>query len=383
MLSASIHKSVYLGVHVIEVASCNSYNHIYLQLKVYASRRLSHSADLTYKGYNCAPDGTAPDMTVTNLLISTVVLTVALTTLALIMVAPKLYRKVTSRVERGNQWYSFFWAASFIASFCNMAVVSWEVTVSVAIATDPFPQNMSNRYTVKVVMIFLLVLLDFLVAICIIPKNEKFPIPSLAYVLSFPLCCTFCCCTWWCCRSCHNSKQLRSKWIQSLALTNLLFFTQLIALSALPTILWVVLFPTQTLANITSLTAGIFCTTALIALLIRNTGQLMCSGGCNRDNCYRSLMHLLPILMVALFLAIMIISSYLYIKLITSGVDPNQVGGFIATFLPSAILTIIGWFVTKGKFIKQMFPQESNSTRNSSQVEPPTEQTPLNASINV
>ena len=94
-------------------------------------------------------------------------------------------------------------------------------------------------------------------------------------------------------------------------------------------------------------------------------------------------MQLLPILMVALFLAIMIISSYLYIKLITSGVEPNQIGGFIVTFLPSAILTIIGWFVTKGKFIKQMFPQESNSTRSNSQVEPPNERTPLNASINV
>ena len=178
-------------------------------------------------------------------------------------------------------------------------------------------------------------------------------------------------------------QELHSKWIQSLALTSLLLFTQLIALSALPTILWVFLFPTQTLANITSPTAAIFCTTALIALLLRNTGQLMCSGGCNRDNCYRSLMQLLPILMVALFLAIITISSYLYIKLITSGVEPNQIGGFIVSFLPSAILTIIGWFVTKSKFIKQMFPQESNSTRNRSQVEPPTERTPLNATTNV
>ena len=360
--------------------------YIYLQLKVYASTRWSHSADLTYKGYNCspdvtAPDETAPDTTVTNLLFSTVVLTVALTTIALFRVAPKLYQKVTSRVERGNQWYSFFWAASFIASLCNMAVVPFE-GMGLVIATVIFPQNVS-QYTVKVVMICLLILLDFLVAICIIPKTAEFPIPTLAYILSFPLCCTCCCCSRCCCRFCHHSKQLRSKWIQSLALTNLLLFTQLIALSALPIILWVFLFPTQILANITLFTAAIFCATALIALPLRNTGQLMCSGGCRRDNCHRNLMQLLPILMVVLFLAIMAISSYLYIKLISSGVDPNQIGGFIVTFLPSAILTIIGWFVTKGKFIKQMFPQESNSTRNRSQVEPPTERTPLNASINV
>ena len=106
----------------------------------------------------------------------------------------------------------------------------------------------------------------------------------------------------------------------------------------------------------------------------------MCSGGCRRDNCYHGFMQPLPILMVALFLAIMVISCYLYIKLIATGVESNQIG-FIISFLPSAILTIIGWFVTKGKFLKLMFPQESNPTRNSSQVDPPTEQTPLNASM--
>ena len=321
-----------------------------------------------YKGYNCVPD-----MAVT--LISTVVLTVALTTIALIMVAPKLYQKVTARVERGNHWYSFFWAASFITSLWNMAVVSFE---GLAIATVIFSQN-----NIKLTIVCLLILLDLLVAICIIPKTAEFPIPSLAYILSFPLCCTCCCCTWCCCRSCHNSKQLRSKWIQSLALTSLLLFTQLIALSALPMTLWAFIFSTQTLANITLFTAAIFCATALIALLLRNTGQLMCSGGCNRDNCYSGFMELLPNLMVTLFLAIMVISSFLYIKLISSGVDTNQVGGFIVTFLPSAILTIIGWFVTKGKFVKQMFPQESNSARNRSQVEPPTEQTPFSALANV
>ena len=341
---------------------------------MYASTR-SHSADLQYKGYNCEHD-----VTVTNLLIITLVLTVALTTVAVIRVAPKLYWKITSRVaEGGNQWYSFFWAASFITSLCNLVVVPFE-GVGLATAVAVGPQNMALWYIIKVIMGCLLIFLDFLVAICIIPKSAEFPIPSLAYILSFPLCCTCCCCSWCCCR---HSKQLRSKWIQTVALTSLLVFTQIIAMSALPTILLVFLLPTQTLASITSFTAAIFCATALIALLLRNTGQLTCSGGCRRDDCYHGFMQLLPISMVALFLAIMVISCYLYIKLITTGVDPNQIGGFIVSFLPSAILTIIGWFVTKGKFIKQIFPQESNPTRNSSQVDPPTERTPLNPSINV
>ena len=208
---------------------------ITLQLKVYASTQWSHSADLTYKGYNCVSES---DASVTNLLITTVVLTVALTTIALIWMAPKLYQKVTTRVERGNQWYSFFWAASFIASLWNIVAVAGE-GFGLAMALGPLPYSVPYLYTVKVVMICLLVLLDFLVAICIIPKSGEFPIPSLVYILSIPLCCMCCCCTWWRCTCCQHSQQLRSKWIQSLALTNLLLFTQLIALSALPTILWV------------------------------------------------------------------------------------------------------------------------------------------------
>ena len=64
-------------------------------------------------------------------------------------------------------------------------------------------------------------------------------------------------------------------------------------------------------------------------------------------------------------------------------IETNQVGGFIASFLPSAILTIIGWFVTKGNVFKQTLPQESDSTNNTSQVDPPTEKTPLIVSPNV
>ena len=122
------------------------------------------------------------------------------------------------------------------------------------------------------VVILILLIFDFLVVICI-PKSAEFPIPSIAYIVPFPLCCTCCC----------SRKQSRSKWIQTVAPTSLLLFTQFIALSAFPTILWAFVFPIQTLAVITFFGATIFCMTALIAVLIRNIGQITCSGRC-RDN---------------------------------------------------------------------------------------------------
>ena len=339
-----------------------------LQLEVYASTQQSRSswtaADFKYKGYSC--DSNYNVVTGKIVPISIYVLTVALTTIALIKVAPKLNEKLASQIESNNQSYkvySFFWASSFVASVCNVALLLFESIVF-------FP----SYWFIKIPIMCFLILLDILVAICI-PKTAEFPIPYLAYILSFPLCCT--CCCWSCC---HRSKQLRSKWIQTLALTSLLLFTQFIALSSLPTILWAFVFPVQTLSVTTLFAAAIFCVIALIAVLLRNIGQITCSRRC-RDNC--SILQPLLILMVTLFLAIIILSSYIYIKF-TSGFETNQVGGFIASFLPSAILTVIGWFVTKDKFFIQTLSRENGSTRNRSQLDFPTElTTAINAQVNV
>ena len=295
--------------------------------------------------------------------VSIAVLTVALTTAVLIKMGPKVYQNVASQCHNSAS-YSFFWAASFVASVCNIALLSYEILTFYL-----------EILIIKIAMMCLLLVLDILVTICI-PKSTEFPVPKLAYIFSFLLCCS--CCCFICCVCSRHSRQLYSKWIQTLALTSLFIFAQFIALSALPTIIWAFVFPIQTLAVIAFFVAALFCMTALIALLLRNIGQVACSRRCLGS---WSIMQLLLIPMVLLFLAIVILSFYLYLQC-TSGIKTNQVGGFIASFLPSAILTIIGWFVTKGNVFKQMLPQESDSTSNTLQVDPPTEETPLIASSN-
>ena len=96
--------------------------HTYLQFKVYASTQQSRSswnaADLKYQGYYNSCDS---DWTLVPVLVTTAVLIVALTTIALSKATPKIYQKVALHVKRGNQWYSFFWVASFMKSLCNFA----------------------------------------------------------------------------------------------------------------------------------------------------------------------------------------------------------------------------------------------------------------------
>ena len=370
---------------------------------MYASTQKSRShwtaADFKYEGYICEFDSTLGA-----LFVSIAILTVVLTTLALIKAAPKLYEKLCVRIgptdNRNEHWYSFFWAASFMATVCNIYAL-WEVLYGLIyiLYFEQHRHEYFRIYVIKVVILSLLILLDILVACCI-PKHKEFPIPKLAYILSFPLCCTFCCCSCHCHtkesssekdseeqklkerqpqhskKQCSKkqhpnklcSKELRSKWIQTLVLSSLFLFTQIVALSALSTILWTFIFPIRLLAAISFLAAGIFCATALIALLLRNIGQITFSKKCcslkdmscgsSKAKCWSILQPPLLILMVTLFLAIVILTFYVHIKFITSGIEMNQVGGFIFTFLPSAILTVIGWFVSKGKFIEQLFSQE-------------------------
>ena len=333
---------------------------------MYASTKRSrlnwNAADFQYKGYSC---GTAYDVTLQILLLIISILTVALTTIALTMAAPKLYQKVASNAEKDNQWYSFFWAASFMASLWIIAVLVWEI-LAVAVTDIPtiihlYMYNIRNMVITKLAIMVVFLIVDILVACCIISKSEKeeIPVPMVVYLLSFPLCCT-----------CFCNKDMRSKWIQSLALSSLLLFTQLVALSALPTIMWAFVFPIQGLAVITFFAAAIFCMTALIALLIRTIGHI-------KDN--QNLMQLLLLPVVILFLVVVILTIYIYITYITSGIKTNQVGS-IVSFLASVTLTIIGWFVTKGKFLEQLFSQENDSTRSKPQGNPSTERAPLNAS---
>ena len=210
--------------HICVVISCNAYSPCSSRC-MQVLNKAAHPGLLqissTYKGYSCDSNVLTGS--------SIYVLIVALTTIALIKVAPKLNEKLASQIESSNQSYkvySFFWASSFVASVCNVALLLFESIFFLGYIFSP------SYWIIKVPMMFFLILLDILVAICI-PKTAEFPIPYLAYILSFPLCCTCCCCS--CCR---RSKQLRSKWIQTLALTSLLLFTQFIALSSLPTILW-------------------------------------------------------------------------------------------------------------------------------------------------
>ena len=306
-------------------------NCIPLQLKVYARaftvRECWGQQDYQYKGYS------STGYSFHALLYSIYCVVLGLITMLLVHLGPEWYRKATARVERGDQWYSFFWALSFVATLCNTAVIACEIYIAVR--------------TRQVLMFgFPIILLFDLVLACCIRKYPAFPIPR---ILTFLCACSRC------------SVTLQSKLAQTLALWNLLMLIHFVAVSALPTLLWMLVLPVQILAVIALVVTTIFFVTALIAFVIKNSPMLQRRKTC-RENCR----VFIPVVSVGLFLALVILASAFYINLINTGVDPNNLAKFIAYFFPSVILTIVGWFVTKGKLFNKLFQPPGESKRNTS-----------------
>ena len=306
-----------------------------MQLKVYAStlsvRESWSQQDYQNKGYIITNEYKNPVIVYT--MYSTVL---GLITALLVFLLPEWYRKATIQVERGDQWYSFFWALSFVATLCNAAVIICE-----------FRGISTFRINLIVFPLMLVVIVLDLIIASVIRKDPAFPIPKALTFLT--LFCT-CCCCW--------SVTSRLKLAQTLALWNLLTFIHFVTISTLPTILWMFVLPIQILAVTALLVTTVFFATALIALVIKDTPVLY-----RRITCRGSWRALLPMVSIGLFLALVIQASVFYIKLTNTGVDQNNLSKFIASFIPSATLTIVGWFVTNKVFNS---PDKSNQNERAS-----------------
>ena len=123
-----------------------------------------------------------------------------------------------------------------------------------------------------------------------------------------------------------------------MAIWNILASVHFPAWTMVPIILHIFVLPLQTLSVLALCVTTIFCVITLTALLIRKSSMRMIIS---------------QVILIQIFLALVIAIAALYLSFVNNGVQANSIGGFIASFFPSAILTIIGWFVMKGKLCNQ------------------------------
>ena len=183
-------------------------------------------------------------------------------------------------------------------------------------------------------------------------------VPKLVVILSSVFCCMFLC-------SKHN--QLQETLFHLLALWNLI---HLLSLGVLPTMIWAFVLPLRIISLITSIWAILFCLTAAVAVFIYsissigNTSQRQQSG----INQCCSICHVFCLVAIPpLFLVILVLGTVIYLRLIMTSIDATTVAGIIASFLPTAALTIIGWVVSGRVLIGVSVEGESASQDTSHQ----------------
>ena len=340
--------------------------------------------------------------------------------------APVCYKYVVEKADnQKNQWYFFFWAASFVASVCNVAILVLEIL-------DLSDVGLVYRFHIaKLVLEPSFCLLDLVLAICIIesesgcstqqqareppastqqepeppastqqapeppaskqqepesptstqqepePPTSKqqasesqnltpkvLQVPKLAVILSSVLCCTFPC------RKHINQETL----VRLLGLWSLMLFIHLLSLAVLPTVTWAFVLPLRIISLITSIGAIVFCLTAAVAVFIYSISSISISSqpqqsGINK--CCSICRVLCLVAIPPLFLVILVLGTVIYLRLVMTSIDTTSVAGIIASFIPTAALTVIGWVVGgrvlvggvggEGEGASQGTPNQSNS----------------------
>ena len=141
------------------------------------------------------------------------------------------------------------------------------------------------------------------------------------------------------------SKRNQETLVRLLALWSLMLFIHLLSLAVLPTMVWAFVLPLRIISLITSIWAILFCLTAAVAVFIYSISSISISSQNGINKCCSICRVFCLVAIPPLFLAILVLGTIIYLRLIMTSIDTTSVAGIIASFLPTAALTIIGWLV--------------------------------------
>ena len=143
-------------------------------------------------------------------------------------------------------------------------------------------------------------------------------------------------------------RQALQETVHLLGLWNLMLFIHLLSLAVLPTVIWAFVLPLRIVSLITSIGAILFCLTAAVAVFIYSISSIstVCQpqqSGINK--CCNICRVLCLVAIPPLFLVILVLGTVIYLRLVMTSIDTTSVAGIIASFIPTAVLTVIGWVV--------------------------------------
>ena len=195
-------------------------------------------------------------------------------------------------------------------------------------------------YITKIVILLTALVVYLLLAACT-PKVSRYPVPHSVQKLCCCLSCFSCSCT---------SKD--SKIIQTFVLWNILLFVHFLAMTIIPTVIFLLLSPARTIAVFTA-SVTLFLS---ILILISHNLEFINSQRTTTGRSYR-VYQCFQLLAVISLLALVIVVLITYTILLMKGANTQGFYGIIWSILPSFLLSLVGWYM-KWKFSQQQELQE-------------------------
>jgi len=225
---------------------------------------------------------------------------------------------------------SLFWSTAIIGVLMVFAFIIGEVVVGVVIGKVSHIKSPVIFVATTCLLLVFLLTAELIVAIVRSKRSELVVPRSMGYCCSVFCFCFFCCC-------CRPRGQSHSRVARALALWFVMAWFQSIASSVVPvTITVLTSSPLLMLATLALLISTVCCFIVFLAVLVHMCGQHDCSKHCTLFIYLVVLVGFLVMVCLVIFM-LLLITSY--------GAQVNSIAGFIATLVPSAIVSTITWFV--------------------------------------
>lgn len=282
----------------------------------------------------------------------------ALVTTALWGFSSRAYKAVGSKAADNDYFCFRFWGIVIVAMLCNIVTIIFEPVVIVKYLVINSHWTHIPKWALvfgytKLIEMFVFLVTDFILALLIVSVFQRdiyYPVPTLLDVMADMYCC---------CKVVKN-RQFVQKFHQLIAVWNVLFFVHTVAIGIVPTMLWAFIQPIRMLLVITITVATLFSLSIFMAAMFSllplvpirppspaATIQTQTSQDDSRTRNYRKTCSiLLQMLLILELCGTVTLTFMLYLNLVTTEIDTSKPTSILASFVPTALLTTIGWLIT-------------------------------------
>jgi len=229
---------------------------------------------------------------------------------------------------------SLFWSSAIIGAPFALIFIAGKLYLVISVYSIRGLQRTTDIY-VYASITFLLLLILLTVEMIVVIFRAKHSVLAVPECMGY--CCSVCCCCFFCC-CCRPGGQSHSRVAHTLSLWFVMAWFQSIATSVVPVIIMVLTNPLLILALLAMTVSTLFGMVVFLAVLV-----YMCH---QHDRSKRCILFTYSVIFVGV-LAMVCLAIYLFLEINRQGGQVNSVVSFIGTLVPSAILSIVTFFVKK------------------------------------